>query len=101
LMSMLLCESAFEAVRQMEGDCISVKGTLRLILSSAYGKAQFGSEAAIEAQDFSAKVDQAFDELRPRAASDKIDEFKDKMEGSAAYAATQLPMTRTSRRSHA
>ena len=98
LMSMLLNEADYEAVRQCGGDYISVKGHLgRLIQSSAYGKALFGfTEAAIEAQDFSSKVDKALEELRPcLASSDKVDEFRRNMEEeAAAYAAMKLPMTR-------
>jgi len=98
LMSMLLEEADYEAVRQCKGDYISVKGNLsRLIQSSCYGKALFGfTEAAIEAQDFSAKVDQALQELRPELHStDKIDEFRHKMEEeAAAYAALKIPMLR-------
>ena len=46
---------------KLDGRNISVKGPIgRLIASSAYGKALFGfTEAAIEAQGFSAKVDEA------------------------------------------
>ena len=98
MMAMLLVESDFEAFRQCLGDYISVKGALgRLIASSAYGKSLFGfTEAAIEAQDFSSKVDEALQELSEVIATTaKIEEFKVKMEEeSAAYAAMRLPMTR-------
>ena len=99
LLEMLFCETDIHAFRVCAGDYISIKGNLsRLIQSSAYGKALFGfSEAAIEAQDFSTKVDSALEELRPEISSTaKIDEFRYKMEEeSAAYAAMKLPMTRT------
>jgi hypothetical protein len=98
MMAMLLVETDFEAFRQCRGDYISVKGPLgRLIASSAYGKSLFGfTEAAIEAQDFSSKVDEALKELHEVIATTaKIEEFKVKMEEeSAAYAAMRLPMTR-------
>jgi hypothetical protein len=98
LMDMLLGSDDWEAVRQCGGDYISVKSQLsRLIQGSAYGKALFGfTEAAIEAQDFSAKVDQAIASLRPVVnESEKIEDFKLQMEeDSAAYAAMKLPMTR-------
>ena len=99
LLDTLFCETDIQAFRLCAGDYISIKGNLgRLIQSSAYGKALFGfSEAAIEAQDFSTKVDSALEELRPEIRSTaKIDEFRNKMEEeSAAYAAMRLPMTRT------
>ena len=98
LMGFLLDEGDWEAVRQCGGDYTSVKGNLsRLIQSSAYGRALFGfTEAALEAQDFSLKVDAGLVKLVPSIADkETIEKFKHAMEEeAAAYAAKKLPMSR-------